>query len=43
MTNLSVVLIQFIEGPYFEEQHDISVLLLDLPILFLRVCKQAYL
>lgn len=35
MTNLSIIFIKFIEGANFEEQDDISVLLLDFPILLL--------
>ena len=35
MPNLSVIFIQLIECAYFEEQHDVSVFLLDLPVLLL--------
>lgn len=35
MTNLCIILIQLIERADLEEEYDISVLLLDLPVLLL--------
>ena len=40
MPNLCIIFIQLIEGANLEEQYDISVLLFDLPVLLLRVCRK---
>ena len=40
MSNLGIILVKLIECAHFEEQHDISVLLLYLPVLFLRICVE---
>lgn len=39
MPNLCVILIQLVKGTNLEEEQNVSVLLLDIPVLFLRVCS----
>ena len=41
VTNLSVIFVQLVEGANLEEEDDVPILLLDLPVLLLRVCKNA--